>query len=412
MAYSELIKNFERIRSYMKEFYIYGFKTRDEFNKKSGRSYDNQKRRIESYLGDYMGFRQRAEGKNIFLSIDSRSVRPNPLYKALKAKSFTDGDITLHFILLDILYSPQVSLPICDITDRIDREYLRSFQSPIVFDESTVRKKLKEYCEIGLIKSEKRGRQVYYSRTDSVDLSAWDNAIRFFSEVGGCGVIGNFLLDKTDNVSQHFSFKHHYITHALESEVLCNLFIAIGQKRAVTITYQAHRARREESINVVPLKIFVSAQNGRQYLFGYNTRAQRVKCYRLDYISGVKPGEVAENYSQLQSLLEQMRRHMWGTSLGKGKKPEHVEFTIHIDDDEEHIYRRLLREKRCGTVTRIDKNNCRFAADVYDTGEMVPWIRTFICRITYLNFSNRTIENQFKRDVEQMYRLYGVGGEE
>ncbi len=34
MAYSELIKNFERIRDYMREFYVYGFKSRDEFTKK------------------------------------------------------------------------------------------------------------------------------------------------------------------------------------------------------------------------------------------------------------------------------------------------------------------------------------------------------------------------------------------
>ena len=37
MAYSELIKNFERIRDYMREFYVYGFKSRDEFTKKSAR---------------------------------------------------------------------------------------------------------------------------------------------------------------------------------------------------------------------------------------------------------------------------------------------------------------------------------------------------------------------------------------
>ena len=30
MAYSELIKNFERIRDYMREFYVYGFKSREE----------------------------------------------------------------------------------------------------------------------------------------------------------------------------------------------------------------------------------------------------------------------------------------------------------------------------------------------------------------------------------------------
>ena len=48
MAYSELVKSFERIRNYMREFYVYGFKSRDEYGMKSARSYDNERRRIES----------------------------------------------------------------------------------------------------------------------------------------------------------------------------------------------------------------------------------------------------------------------------------------------------------------------------------------------------------------------------
>ena len=47
MAYSELVKNFNRIRDYMREFDVYGFKSRDEFSKKSARSYDDE-RRLES----------------------------------------------------------------------------------------------------------------------------------------------------------------------------------------------------------------------------------------------------------------------------------------------------------------------------------------------------------------------------
>lgn len=95
MAYSELVKSFERIRNYMREFYVYGFKSRDEYGMKSARSYDNERRRIESWLGDYMSFHQESSGKKVFLSMDSRRVPCNPLYKAFKAKSFTDKDITL-----------------------------------------------------------------------------------------------------------------------------------------------------------------------------------------------------------------------------------------------------------------------------------------------------------------------------
>ena len=63
MAYSELIKNFERIRDYMREFYVYGFKSRDEFTKKSARSYDDERRRVESWLGDFITIRSTRHGK-------------------------------------------------------------------------------------------------------------------------------------------------------------------------------------------------------------------------------------------------------------------------------------------------------------------------------------------------------------
>lgn len=46
MAYSELVKNFDRIRDYMRQFYVYGFKSRTEYDKKSARSYDNERRRM------------------------------------------------------------------------------------------------------------------------------------------------------------------------------------------------------------------------------------------------------------------------------------------------------------------------------------------------------------------------------
>ena len=38
----------------------------------------------------------------------------------------------------------------------------------------------------------------------------------------------------------------------------------------------------------------------------------------------------------------------------------------------------------------------------------LTWIRSFICRITYINFSNKEIENQLREDLNAMYRLYGL----
>ena len=410
MAYSELIKNFNRIRDYMREFYVYGFKSRDEYNKKSSRSYDDERRRLESWLGDYMQFRQTPEGKTVFLSIDSRVSHHNPLYTAWKAKSFTDGDITLHFILFDILYSPKIVLTLNEITDAID-EYLVSFGKPRMFDASTVRKKLNEYISEGIIVSERHGKTMYYRRADSTEFTDSD-ALDFFSEVVPCGVIGSYLLDKQDAHDEHFAFKHHYITGAMDSEIVCLLFIAMSEKRSITLeTINRHNDRISEN-HVIPLRIMISAQSGRQYLMAYTPRFNRITSFRTDNIVSVKSDEVSDRFDELRKKLDGMLPHMWGISMQStsGERMEHVEFTVKYADDEKHIHRRLEREKRCGSVEKIDDHTSRFSADVFDASELVPWIRTFICRITEYSFSNKALEKQFREDIEEMYRLYDIEG--
>lgn len=411
MAYSELIKNFERIRDYMREFYVYGFKSREEFDQKSARSYDNERRRIESYLGDYMAFRQDASGKNVFLSIDSRSSAHNPLYQALKARSFTDGDITLHFILFDILRTPEEVRTLGEIMELMDREYLSHFPEPMLFDMSTVRKKLNEYADLGLICRQKDGKRLLYHRAGDISLTPLADAVAYFSEAGLLGVVGSYILDRLENQGSIFSFKHHYITHVLESEVLYSILAAITGKRSAFIDLYSRKTGKSHTWEIIPLKIFVSVQNGRQYVLGYCVPHKSMKSYRLDYITAVSQGAPAPRFDALRERLERLRRHMWGVRCKNDlSRLEHVEVTFYLGDHEEHIYERLLRECRCGCVERLDRHTCLFRADIFDTRELIPWLRTYICRITQLDFSNRTLENQFRKDIEQMYELYGMGG--
>ena len=411
-SYSELIKNFEKIRAYMRDFYVYGFKSRDDYQKKSARSYDDERRRLESWLGEHMGFVRTPEGKNVFISIDSRTIRHNPLYNAWKAKSFTDGDITLHFILFDILHDPSVKRTLAGLLEEIDTKYLSGFETPMMFDESTVRKKLREYCEAGIVVAEKEGRKVYYRRTDSTDVSDLNDVLHYFSEAAPCGVIGSFILDREEADTDAFTFKHHYITGAIDSGVLASLFMAMQEKRAVTVTNMSRRRDMPLRNRIVPLRVLISAQNGRQHLFAYLPDCNLFTSYRIDYLSNVKLEAPTPRFDELRAELDRMQSKMWGVNVKRNKwsteQLEHVEFTIRVEDNEEYIVKRLEREKRIGTVEKLDEHTWRFSADVYDSWEMIPWIRTFICRIVKMNFSDRSLENQFKKDLETMYRMYGV----
>lgn len=155
--FQELIKNFDRIRDYMRQFYVYGFKMRNDFEEKSARTYDNERRRIESWLSDYMRSDYSAKGKRVYINVDSKAIPENPLYAAWKAKSFTDNDIMLHFFLLDQLYGEPEGLSAGELGDRMSECY------GTVFDSQTIRLKLREYEALGILRAVKQGKTRRYA---------------------------------------------------------------------------------------------------------------------------------------------------------------------------------------------------------------------------------------------------------
>ncbi len=413
MPYSELVKNFNKIREYMRDFYVYGFKSREDFDAKSTRTYDDERRRIESWLSDYMHFQNTSDGKSVAITIDSRSGKHNPFYKAWKAKSFTDGDITLHFLLMDILAPEKTGeMPrawsLGEIVQQVDK-YLGMYPGARTFDESTIRKKLKEYQEEGIVLSEKAGKTVYYRRTpgfEEIDAQV----LHYFSEIAPLGVIGAFCADKQEKEASLFTFKHHYITAAMDSEIMCALFDAMRKKSFVTLeTYQPKEKRSSSGI-FVPLQVRISVQSGRQYLMAYGYDARRITSIRLDHIVSVKSGGPCPEFEAHRKKLAAMEPNIWGVSTQSwsGSRMEHVEFTVRYENNEDFIHQRLEREKRVGTVERIDTNTSRFSADVFDSSELVPWIRTFIGRLKDVQFSNAKLQERFEKDIEKMYSLYGL----
>ncbi|MDO4408860.1 MAG: WYL domain-containing protein [Eubacteriales bacterium] len=399
MAYSELIKNFSRIRVYLRSFYVYGFRHRNEFTQKSARSYDNERRRVESWLGEYMSFGQDAEGRRVFLSVDSRAIQENPLYRAFRTKSFTDRDITLHFHILDIL-KVMDGLSITEIMDQLS-DRLSEFENDELPDESTIRKKLREYTSLGLIETAKRGREtIYVLSEDHTDLASWSAAAAFFSEAAPLGVAGSFLQDRLPEKFRKFRFKHHYILNALDSEILYELFTAIGESRLITFT------ARKQRTTALPLKVYIGTQTGRQYLLAWSPVKERFFFFRADMIDSVKRGDIFSLSDALKKNLEDFQSHAWGVTGNNNARLEHIEMTVFAGPDEGHIVERLEREKRCGRVEKLDDRHWKFTADVHEAFEMLPWLRTFTGRITDLQCTDRRVIYRFWKDFNEMAQMY------
>ena len=235
----------------------------------------------------------------------------------------------------------------------------------------------------------------------SLDLETWREAAAFFSEAAPLGVIGAFVQELLPETADFFRFKHHYILNALDSEILCELAEAMGESRLSELNYS------KQHIRVLPLRFYISTQTGRQYVLAWSPQTERFSFWRLDLIDSVKIGEALTPLPELPEKLREFQRHVWGVSSGGKDTLEHLEMTVYAGPDEGFIVQRLEREKRGGTVERLDETHWRFAIDAWDTLEMMPWVRTFTGRITAFKADNPVVRSRFINDLEAMSALYG-----
>ena len=409
MAYSELIKDFRRIRAYLRDFYVYGFKVRGEFTEKSGRSYDNERRRVESWMGDYVSFTQDSRGKRVFLSMDSRSIPHNPLYQAFKAKSFTQKDILLHFCLLD-LFRDQACLKLRDILPLLEECYPNAIGS-MVLDEKTVRLKVQELEQMGVLQKEKQGRKsLYRLMQDSIPLQALEDAIDFCSEALPLGVVGSYLLDKQDRTVSAFRFKHHYPMQAVDSEVTADLLEAIQRRCNVEVTV-LNPASGEVRRKNTPIKIYASTETGREYAVMWAQQEEKFFLTRIDRIMEVAILEEDPQWDQLsKEFAEQQAPYIWGMSsrtAGGKQELQWLEMEIVFDPEEPYILQRLKREKRCATLTCLEEGRWLVRAEVFDPYEMMPWILTFTGRIARLDSSDVRVMEDYRTYLRSWEELYG-----
>lgn len=414
-GFSELIKNFDKTRDYVRDFFIYGCKLRSDFDRKSVRTYGDEKRRVESWIGDYMKYDDSVRGRSVSISVDSGHIHENPLYNAYYSRSFTDNDIRLHFLITDILQDGNSRI-LKDITDTLNEEYEQ------LFDEQTVRNKLKEYTEEGIVISGKQGKTLYYSLSHDYaddfikEFRGLDDALRFFSETQDFGIIGNSILKMTGIKNDLFYIKHNYIIHTLEDILLPEILAAIDEKRSISFrTFSARKPKDSDPLGtenrVMPMQVLVSVQTGRRYLAAYIPALKRFSSFRLDYMKTVKKGDICENYDIVKEKFESNMPHCFGVSFGMRRETGTVtpmKMTFYADEEkEQYIIDRLEREKRCCKLERTGKDLYTLTADVFDPNELMHWAKTFIGRIVRIEGGADSVRERFFADIARMNRMYG-----
>ena len=172
--------------------------------------------------------------------MDSKTIPENPLYAAWKSKSFTDKDIMLHFFLPDLLKDNLRGLTSSEAAEQISLIYQTAF------DSQTVRLKLREYERLGIFTSIKKGRELRYffrptlPMEDASRVKLWNHlmqAVSFYQGASPFGIVGSTLLDREEKQNRFFQYKHQFLVHTLEDQVLMDILSAIHQKKSITISF-------------------------------------------------------------------------------------------------------------------------------------------------------------------------------
>ena len=404
--FQELIKSFAKSRDYVRDFFVYGFKTREDFSQKSGRTYDNERRRIESWLSDYIQSDYSEQGKTVSIVLNSNLLLTNPLYRVWKSKSFTDNDIMLHFFLMDILQDKE-GRTIDELTNEIFANY------DVLFEPQLVRKKVKEYEKEGLLTCKKSGKQYRYlcnnnlSFSIPVELAPLLDAIRFYHIDAPVGIIGSTILDNQKTSNDLFTTKHGFFVHTLEDEILLDILTAMQEKRAVYLTQQSTKNKHIQNFHGVPLKIFVSTKTGRRYICLYLPKKERFTNLRLDSVKEVKTLEIVPDFEAHRQALERNLSKVFGVSFGNDHTNDWIKLTLQIDEKKENfILDRLKREGQGGTLTKVGENTFTFEKEIFDGNEMMPWVKTFIGRIVSFESNNEYVKKKFYYDIQQMIDMY------
>lgn len=299
-----------------------------------------------------------------------------------------------------------------ELTNRLNEDY------GAFFDEQTVRNKLKEYAAEGIFIAQKHGKTDYFSLSPDTsesffgEYSGLDDAVKFFSEATEFGAAGNSMLRSAGLKNDIFFIKHNYIVHVLEDEILLKITEAIEQKHYITAVNFGKSKMASEFFGV-PLKIHVSAQTGRRYLVMYLPKFRRLNSFRLDFIKSVTDGGECPDYDKYAEDLRKNIGKCFGVSFGNRRDDSaaRVKLTISADEErEKYIIDRLEREKRCGTLEKVGENLFCLTYDVFDAGEMMHWVKSFIGRIVGIECDNEAVADKFARDISRMYRIY-CGGE-
>lgn len=424
-----LIGEYERIRHILRNLYIFGCFTKQDYVKKifiSPSKYDQDQRKISAYLPEDFITKKRQNKKTImYCKYNMYSDRDNYMINTFRCRSFSDYDIRAYFYVFQYLNEKDMGLSeFCNTVNNIGYGNINDYQ------RETIRKKFEKFEEAEYIIRYEDEKGPKYKLNQDILKNFTDKEIEdicimleFVKNTEILAVPFLFLQKKLElylycnrNIKtideDFFLYKHNHLFNALDNEILLEILENIKKQNNIKLTLveDVISTDKDKSIafKVIPIKIIYDIVYGRQYLLSFSIQDDIPIVSRVDRIKKIEVCEKIRQ-SELEKITKGLdaEKEAWCTSNVSQVTAVNVKIEFKFDEKNENfILNRIKREAQNGKITKIQEGVYLYEVKVKDPGEMIPWIRSFGERAKVIESGDFKIEERIVSDWEELLKKY------
>lgn len=451
---------------------------------KSISSFYDTKQRIENYIdGEYLQEHKSSEkgsGKKFRFMYDPFVCPVNYLAETYQNCSYVIDDVIFFFCLMQLFSGPNTPQNPYEYYDfeetdssgslAMDRAYtltelisqmsiiyernqeilsdlngidVNELHSELLFTLPKVRARVNELVSLGILISPTKDTfqlsQDIFENCSSNELADLQLMSQFFYNCSFLTIPGFYLSATIEEYSQSnfvpesdkffikqenpvFFYKNQRLQSVIDDDVTWTLINSIHNLNVVHYSYRTKDSEILE-FDILPMKIVIDKQYGRQYFFGYNYSEHKFFMPRISSITDISINkkikepqkyEFIPYYSgkeHIHSIYNQIYSeyidNVWNIAFGESTTEVLIHFNFPIDDYAKYLDR-LKRTMHNGQITELGNGNIAFTVVTQNELELVPWIRSFGKFAVVDQNKNPNLATKIKNDWKEAIQQYGI----
>ena len=405
----EGIKDYDRVRRFLRNIHLYGFFSREDF-----------KRAGIASTGDYNAMS--ALIRMVMPEVEEDAIwRERKKYPRVLREYARSGDSRLADSYLLYALDEEQELPAmlrllaCLGTEEMDLWQVAGELAKLDDGEEirypTARRRMMELTEYGVLEQQKRKYRLREDRLALLgdrELYQLRNYVCFAAGVTYPRVAAGFLLRSvdrellrrgvTEKPESAVLLRHSVNNSIFDEEIVYTLLEAIRDRRAVTLTVERSGHRETREVSCLPLGLRVDVRLGRWYLL---CAERRPVLRRVRNIRKVKLQEPVEEavWQEARTAGQEYYVHAGVSTAMPAGEPVTVEAVLRFGENR-GMRRQFIREMRLGTLEIRDDGEY-YRALVNDPVEVLPLLRSYAPWLRVLP-GNHDLDSRLQEGLRRM----------